>query len=1243
MEQWIPLMLLVLVAVVFIGGVMAVPFHLWRQYRQQHAAHASPSSIIDMVISNRDNKPVAASQEQEPRSGSRRHLLRHWRPALLLLGLVAAVALVGLWLVPLVQSRLLVDRFVVLVAPFREEGSGQPIMSISDELARILEEETEADIVVRQYDQIPIGAGEARQIAADHSADLLIWGEVQSGGFLNDETLRPQLVYAPVGAYGPASWVNYHGRLHLEESYWVAHNGEYVNGQAVLPPLVDALAYYTNGSPDRAYLGLGLLLEDYDDTLDVTLPRTLRGNVLWARGSYAEAAAEYRSLLATGSGAATLDVNYSTVLVDQAREEPGVLPQALTTLTMLDAAPASLAEAEQGTVHYNLGLLARADDDLDEAIRQLEAAYDLLPPNPELRFTLSEAYRETGQHNKAAQMLDEAVSQIEEQVARVPEGLREPTSNYLQSISIEQNNLLRLARLANARGRLAWELSVEQRQPLPENALDSITDNLRQAIASSSEAMLGWQRQSTINAVERNVLASQMGGALPPDMELGLTELGQQQQIEELRARQNYALALGLIEEGYTTQREARGWIEQLWGWIVNIETPFAEARSVLADLGDAESRPLRVLVAEARALRLYSRTPDGADEMVDQAAALYTQATNQYPQRPEGFYGLGQIAKLSGDRPAAERQMQRAIDLDNSFFPAHITLLNFARQDDDWNSAIAHLRALYTEYKDFETHLALASTLREAAADEAGNTQDWRDEAENRLEAMGYAEARSGAERARALVELGELYIDENKEDQAEEAFQQALEADNDAAIAAYEMGKLYTRQGDYAGARQEFQHAADMAQGSIWAETHLSIARLYENQLQQPEEASEHYAHLLRDDVRDVAALIEAGDGLLRHGETEAALDVFRRAHEIKTQEGDNDAELEHRLAETYLELDDFDAAYAHALRVLDLTDDPALRAAAYVVQGDAVRQMRRPNAFEEARDAYNAALNLDIDRVEVHAKLGMGQLDVGRDNWQQALSHFDQAMQMAESYSDDFDDEDEEAHHKDLVALTYFWYAEALQRQPLPNRNIPVAIQYYTRTLELRPTLTEARLGQAHAYHTAGNYQQAVVLVEQTLDARPDYPEALLFQGRLLWERGLEQEALEALNRAIDIDDDLGPLFYHRGMLLIERDEFDAALDDLQRAVALEPGNSDAYYWLGRANLALDQAREALNALQQALTLDSSLLEARFYQGLAEEALNRFDEARASFETVWQQAANSELGQKAREEWERIQESQ
>jgi tetratricopeptide (TPR) repeat protein len=1174
-------------------------------------------------------------------------VLRHWRPALLLVGLVAAVVLVGLWLVPLVQSRLLVDRFVVLVAPFREEGSGQPVMSISDELARVLEEETEADIVVRQYDQIPISAAEARHIAAEHSADVLIWGEVQSGGFLNDETLRPQLVYAPVGAYAPASWVNYHGRLHLEESYWVAYNGEYVNGQAVLPPLVDALAYYTHGSPDRAYLELGLLLEDYADTLDVTLPRTLRGNVLWARGSYAEAAAAYRSLVATGSGAATLDVNYSTVLVDQAREEPSVLPQALTMLTGLDAASSDLAQAEQGTVHYNLGLLALADDDLDEAIRQLEAAYDLLPPNPELRFTLGEAYRETGQHSKAAQMLNEVGSQIEEQVAQVPEGLREPTSNYLQSIYIEQENLLRLARFVNARGRLAWELSVERRQPLPEDELDSITDNLRQAIASSSEAMLGWQRRSTINAVERNVLASQMGGALPPDMELGLTELGQQQQIEELRARQNYALALGLIEEGYTTQRTPRGILAQLWGWIVNIETPLDEARSVLADQGDAGARPLRVLVAEARALRIYSQMPDGTDEMLDRATALYAQATNQYPQRPEGWYGLGQIAKLNGDWPAAERQMQQAIDLDNSFFPAHITLLNFALEDEgkdrDWDSAIAHLRALYTEYEDFETHLALASTLREAAAAGAGDTQDRRDEAENRLEAMGYAPARSGAERARALVVLGELYIDENREDQAEEAFQQALDADNDAAIAAYEMGKLYTRQGDYTGARQEFQQAADMAQGSIWAETHLSIARLYENQLQQPEEASEHYAYLLRDDVRDVKALIEAGDGLLRHGETEAAVDVFRRAHEIQVQQGVDNAALEHRLAEAYLELDDFEAAYSHALRVLELTDDPGLRAAAYVVQGDAVRQMRRPDAFEEARAAYNAALELGIDQVEVHAELGMGQLDVGRDNWQQALSHFDQAMQMAESYSDDVDDEEEEAQYEDLVALTYFWYAEALQRQPLPNRNIPVAIQYYTRTLDLRPTLTEARLGQAHAYHTAGNSQQAVALVDQALDARPDYPEALLFQGRLLWERGLEQEALEALNRAIDIDDDLGPLFYHRGMLLIERDEFDAALDDLQRAVALEPGNSDAYYWLGRANLALDQAREALNALQEALRLDSSLLEARFYQGLAEEALNRFDEARASFETVWQQAANSELGQKAREEWERIQQSQ
>jgi tetratricopeptide (TPR) repeat protein len=417
------------------------------------------------------------------------------------------------------------------------------------------------------------------------------------------------------------------------------------------------------------------------------------------------------------------------------------------------------------------------------------------------------------------------------------------------------------------------------------------------------------------------------------------------------------------------------------------------------------------------------------------------------------------------------------------------------------------------------------------------------------------------------------------------------------------------------------------------MWARTNLSIAQLYADQLEQPDEASEYYTRLLRDDVRDVQSLIEAGTGLLQHGETEAALDVFRRAHDIQAQRGGEKPELEYYLAESYLELGDFEAAYDHARRVLNLSTDPGLLASAHVVQGDAVRQLGGPGAFNEAYEAYLAALAFDIDQVEVNAMLGMGQLDVGLNNWVSAKDDFETAMQMAESYTGT------PAYDESLLGLTYFWYAEALQRQDEPQRDIPSAINYYNSALDQRPSLTEAWLGLAQAHYTQDDIMQATELVERALDMRPDYPEALLFRGQLFWEDGLQQEALAAFDRAISINDQLGPLFYQRGMLLIERDELDAALDDLQRAVELEPGDGTLHYWLGRVNLSLDQPRDALESLRQSLELDPSLVDARLYQGLAEEALDLIDEARASFETVIQQASNNDLVERAQEELQNL----
>jgi len=1230
MDQWIPLVLLVLVAVVFLAGVLAVPFYIWQQYHRQHDEQSQPSSIIDMVVKKSGNIFIASSQEQESRSGTRRRWTRHWRPAMLLVGLVGVVALVGLWLVPLIQTRLLIDQFVVLVAPFRDEGSGQPVSSISDELVRVLEEDTDADIVVQQDVRMPASEQEARQIAAEHNADLLIWGTVQSGGFLNDETLQPRLTYMPIGTYAPHAWVSYQGRFHLEDTYSVVRANQYINGQAVLPPLVDALAHYTNGSPDQAYLGLGMLLEDYN-ALDPTLPRSMRGSVLWARGDYADAAEEYQRLGAPQNGPPSLAINLGTILLDHGRQDAAILPEAQNVLS---STLPGLQGAARGTVLYNLGLHDLHVYELTTATRHLSEARALLPNDAEaeVTFALSEAYRENGELEVAATTLSEAESQIEAQLARVPARLSDPAGRYLQSVNLEQASLLRLAQLAESRGRLSWELAVEWRERIPEGEIESITADLREATELSRDALVDWQRESTINAVTRNVLASQGEGGLPAEMELGLAALGQRHRIEDYRAQQNYYLALALIEEGYTTQREPRGWVEVLWSWIVNVETPLAEARTILEDQGNVAPVSIRALAAEGRAFRLHYETPEGDPTMVGEAAALYTQAIERAPERPEGYYGLGQVAKLNGDRLASEDWMQEALARDQEFFPARIVLINFARGEQDWDTVIFHLRILAQQYNNFDVRLALATTLQEAAAAGAGDAQDRLDEAERRLEALAYAETISDSEQSRALVALGELYAESYREDQAEEAFRLALDIDDTSPAAAYELGNLLSRQADYEGARQHFLRAADIAQGDMWAKTNLSIAQLHEDQLEQPDEASEYYTRLLRDDVRDVQSLIEAGKGLLQHGETEAALDVFRRAHELQGQ-GAVKPELEYYLAESYLELGDFETAYDHALRVLNHATDPALLASAHVVQGDAVRQLGGPGAFNEAYDAYLAALAFDIDQVEVHANLGMGQLDVGLNNWVSAREDFEAAMRMAESYTGTL------AYNDSLLGLTYFWYAEALQRQDEPQRNIPLAINYYHEALDREPELTEAWLGLAQAHYTQDNIAQATELVEQALDRKPDYPEALLFRGRLLRAEGQEQEALEAFDRAISINDQLAPLFYQRGMLLIEHDELDAALEDLRRATQLEPGNSDAYYWLGRANLSLDQPRDALESLRQSLELDPSLIDARLYQGLAEEALDLIDEARASFETVIQQASNNDLVERAQEELQNL----
>jgi len=110
---------------------------------------------------------------------------------------VVVVALILLVLPRLLpESR--ADELTVLVAPFYETGgvSGATGRRAAVELADLLATTSGPGVTVRSVDVVPDDLAAAQALMHTQRADLLIWGEITTGGMLDAATLTPIVIYA---------------------------------------------------------------------------------------------------------------------------------------------------------------------------------------------------------------------------------------------------------------------------------------------------------------------------------------------------------------------------------------------------------------------------------------------------------------------------------------------------------------------------------------------------------------------------------------------------------------------------------------------------------------------------------------------------------------------------------------------------------------------------------------------------------------------------------------------------------------------------------------------------------------------------------------------------------------------------------------------------------------------------------------------------------------------------------------
>jgi tetratricopeptide (TPR) repeat protein len=1111
------------------------------------APEAEPQPAVWEIDEPAD--PAAAAEETRERSGL-------WRTAIVALLAILLLPLV-VWLTMGWQARRDQNRFIVLVAPFREEGSGQVTatgQALARELVQVLNTDLDGRGMAVQLASAPTTALEAEALLRNDAADLLIWGDVRPGALLNRQSMRPTLFYRPTGSYAPIAWDGYNGRF--APPLLTQLSDSPINGEVVLPALVDALDAYARGDMDLAFTQLGELTEQYG--LRPALPRALRANILWARGEFASAIDEYKRALPGATDELPFLLNdLAAVQLDAdlafRPNDPGELSDATETL---DQAIRTQGAGTVPAIWINRATAALYRKQPDQALRELAA----LPPGYQrplvALLTESAAIRSCnparypnavgcGNLDAAEALLRQALRLASEEGARAPRDLRNLISTRYRGVVAEQQVLLALARMLQGRGspldgQLEWELEVAG--PLNADELRTLGDSFERITDDTSALATAWRGLSvSADAAGRPIRAS-------------LAE-GQAQRIEDELLRQHYLEALLLVEAGRANPPARASGLRAIWLSLFGNFSPPARAARLLQAQESLPAYDAEVQIGRAQRLL-------GNPEAAQQA---YERARSEGPGRPEPRYYQAELANDRGEVAQAVGQLQETIALAPDYFPARQYLARLELSRNNPLAAIEQLRWLSQNRASFNTDLTYAQTLRQLGP-------AYYYDAEQVLKKWE-------ASQPQAQVELGRLYRDAGRLDAANEVLAQVTSQEQAGVEAFFAHGQVLELQGRFVEAAEQYELAARA--DSNFARAYLALGALYSGPLDDRALAIRQYERALDTDTADPGVLADIGDAFLRFGQPNEAYAAFDRARRANP----NDPRLYHKLGVAALAQDRVSVARGHEQDAL--ARDPEF-AEARVGLGEIAR---REGQFPQAADLFAQALQRDGGLEEAY--IGLGRTSGDQGDWQGALVHFRRSVETnPENY------------------LTHFWLAEALVRQQPPD--YAGAIAAYANSLRIFSEFPEATFGLAQAYYGLGQRQDAWNYLDRALAQRPGYAEALLLRGKIRQELGDVAGALQDFDSAIDSDGRIAETYYRRGQLYLQDNRIGAAQDDLRRAVSLQNNFPEAHYWLGRAYFAEGDFAAALDSFDTALAQRPDLADAQSYR---DQARARLDAQRAA----------------------------
>ena len=152
--------------------------------------------------------------------------------------------------------------------------------------------------------------------------------------------------------------------------------------------------------------------------------------------------------------------------------------------------------------------------------------------------------------------------------------------------------------------------------------------------------------------------------------------------------------------------------------------------------------------------------------------------------------------------------------------------------------------------------------------------------------------------------------------------------------------------------------------------------------------------------------------------------------------------------------------------------------------------------------------------------------------------------------------------------------------------------LAVEYFSKTIELDPTNAYALHARGLAYQTLKRFDESIRDLSEFIAREPNNSLAYSNRGNVYAYLGENGKAIRDFDRAIELDNSNAMAFTNRGISHTTLRQYKQALRDFDRAIILDPNNPNQFTNRGIVYNNLGKFKKAISDYDRAISLNPNI---------------------------------------------------